>query len=476
VNTNRIVHPGFWFGKTDKQDALKLAALGVGGFCVYGGTKESVAVLTRDLQGAAPHKLIFSADYEDGLGRWLEGTPLLPSNMSIGAAGKEDFAYKKGLLTALQARALGIEWILAPVADLADTPQNPIVNTRAFGADAELTAEMAKAFMRGLHNGACLNSLKHFPGHGSTAVDSHLKLPEVAKTFKQLDEADLVPYKKLLTKADSIMISHLLVKDWDADNPVSFSHKIITGYLKGVLHYKGVVVTDALMMGAVKGLNPVKAFKAGAEILLSPGKPFKVLEDLKAALAEEPALKSRAMDALSAQERMLAKLMSLTPQHYKEDIFGNDSLSRETAPEAVCAVGGEVLLKKGGVAHYLEPDIYPGTEYKANVFLDELKNNGIVVKPYKPGDKPDVLIAATLLSYGASRGYVNFNDVQKKLLNDAIAASNKSVIAGFGSPFVNRELRGLTLFLMAATRSPAFQHTVAQILLGKAKAKGKMPV
>ena len=229
MNTNRIVHPGFWFGKTDREDALKLVASGVGGFCIYGGTLEEVKDLTAALRKAAPHQLIISADYEDGLGRWINGTQTLPSNMSIAAAasGSEDFAYKKGFITACQAKALGVDWVLAPVVDLADTPQNPIVNTRAFGSNPEEVARLAEPFMRGLQDGGCLNSLKHFPGHGATVIDSHLSLPVIERTFKQMDEAELLPYKKLFMKADSIMVSHLLVKNWDADNPASFSHKIM---------------------------------------------------------------------------------------------------------------------------------------------------------------------------------------------------------------------------------------------------------
>ena len=111
----------------------------------------------------------------------------MPSNISLGAAGNPDFAYKKGYITACQARTLGVNWVFAPVVDLADTPQNPIVNTRSFGADPKLVSKLARAFMLGLEDGGCLNSLKHFPGHGSTQSDSHLTLPFINKTLAQLE-------------------------------------------------------------------------------------------------------------------------------------------------------------------------------------------------------------------------------------------------------------------------------------------------
>ena len=473
MNTNRIVHPGFWFGKTDRSDALKLAAAGVGGFCIYGGTLEEVKDLTAALRAAAPHQLIISADYEDGLGRWLACAPVLPSNMSIGASGNGDLAYKKGFTTACQAKALGIDWVLAPVVDLADTPQNPIVNTRAFGSDPAEVTRMAEHFMRGLQDGGCLNSLKHFPGHGATVIDSHLSLPVIERTFKRMDEAELLPYKKLFIKADSIMVSHLLVKNWDADNPASFSSKIMEDYLRGVLRYKGAVVTDALMMGAMKHLNPVDCFKAGADILLSPGDPWQLMKDLKELM---PAYAKRAVDALSKHEKMLLKLNVLIPRCPAEP-FGKETLSQETAQACITAIGREVFLRRNTEVRYLEPEIYPGRDFKAKAFLAVLEEYKVKVKPYAEGDAPDVLVAAGLQSCGAFRGHVNFNAEQKALLNKAIAASKKSVLIAFGSPFINLGLESAPgFFLMAGTKTEVFQQTVAQILLGKAKANGKMPV
>ena len=151
MNINRLVHPGFWFGKTSEEDALKLARLGAGGFCLYGGTRAEVSALTRALRAASPHKkILISADYEDGLGRWLPDAELLPSNLALGAAGDEELAFEKGLLTARQAKSLGVDWVFAPVVDLADHPDNPIVNTRSFGADPALVTRLAGAFMDGL--------------------------------------------------------------------------------------------------------------------------------------------------------------------------------------------------------------------------------------------------------------------------------------------------------------------------------------
>ncbi|MDR1124031.1 MAG: hypothetical protein LBL61_05515, partial [Elusimicrobiota bacterium] len=463
MKINRIIHPGFWFGKSDREQALALAAQGVGGFCIYGGAAGEIKDLTAALRAAAPHQLIISADYEDGLGRWVKEMPLLPSNISIGAAAQAgaDLAYKKGLLTACAALGLGVDWVLAPDVDLADTPQNPIVNTRSFGRDPDAVAELAKHFMMGLQDGGCLNSLKHFPGHGATDTDSHLSLPSVNRSFGQMDGAELVPYKKLLTRADSIMVSHLLVNDWDDKNPASFSAKIMTDYMRGALRYKGAVVTDALMMGAMKGLNAVDCFRAGADILLAPGEPQKLLKDLQAAVDAEPALVKRAADAVSAQEAMITKLNTLVPRACGGAITAH-ALSLETALACVAAVGAPLRLGKTADISYIEPDIYPSQDFKALDFLRELKKNKVKIKPYQEGDRPACLIALTMASCGAFRGHVNFNAEQRTLLNKAVAASEKSALVGLGSPFVNIGIEGLTLFLMAGTKTEAFQQTCAQ--------------
>jgi beta-glucosidase len=475
MNANRIVHPGFWFGKTDREEALELAADGVGGFCIYGGTKESVTELIKDLRKAASHQLIISADYEDGLGLWLEELPLLPSNISIGAANLPELAKRKGFLTACQAKALGIDWVLAPVVDLADTPQNPIVNTRAFGRNAALVISMAKNFMLGLMDGGCLNSLKHFPGHGSTIKDSHLDLPVLSKTFAQLKEQDLLPYKELLTKADSIMVSHLIVKDWDAENPASFSAKIINEYLINTMHYKGLIVTDALMMGASKNMSPVKAFKAGADILLSPENPKRLLKDLKETITGNPALVKKAAEAVSAQEIMSSKLNSLTARHCK-DPFAPETLSADTAAECICAQGDVFTLKPGTEIAYMEIDIYPKTDYRCSVFLDEFKEKKIKIIPYNENRKADILIITTNANYASFSGQINFTRRQKDTINKAVTKAKKTALISFASPFVNIGIEGLTLFLMAGTKTPPFQKLAAQIMLGKAEAKGKMPV
>ena len=465
MKTNRLIFPGFWFGKTSVEDAKKLASLGVGGFCFYGGTPEELKNLIDTLQSLAPHPMLFAADYEAGLGRWHKGLPILPTNYTLGLANREDLALKKGFLTAVQARELGINWVFAPVVDLADTPNNPIVNTRAFSADPKTVARMARAFAIGLSDGGCLNCFKHFPGHGSTVQDSHLTLPEVTKKLLALKEEDLLPYRELITRADSIMVSHLLVKCLDDKMPASFSKKIMTDLLRKTMYYKGLVVTDALTMKATNGLNPVDAFKAGADILLCPEDPFKTIEDLAATVKQNPEFKEKVFYSISTQEMMLALLKTMHPLQCRDIKNSCAQLNREAAYAVLQKLNLQITINKRRNINYLILDENPPAVLPP--FLKTLQENGVKLTPYKENNKKiELLIALNFDDYAAFKGTVNLNEKQKTILQNAIDRAKKTLLISFGSPYINEGLRNLEAFLPLASKGDDFQIAAARNLCG----------
>ena len=464
MKTNRLIFPGFWFGKSSVDDAKKLATLGVGGFCFYGGTPQDLKSLIDILQSLAPHQLLMAADYETGLGRWHEGLPILPTNYTLGLAAREDLALKKGFLTAVQARELGINWVFAPVVDLADTPSNPIVNTRAFSSDPKIVSRMARAFSIGVSDGGCLNCFKHFPGHGSTKKDSHLTLPEVTKNLQQLKEEDLLPYRELITRADSIMISHLLVKCLDSKMPASFSKKIITDLLRKTMYYKGLIVTDALTMKATNGLNPVDAFKAGADVLLCPEDPFKTIKDLADTVKQDNTLKDRVFYSISTQEMMVARLNSTHTLSCRNIETSCKQLNKETAYTVLQKLNSQISLNKRQNITYLILDENAPADLPP--FLAALKENSFKLTPYKENKKSDFLLALNFEDYTAFKGTVNLSEKQKQLLQKAINKSKNSVLISFGSPYINDGLNGLSAFLPLASKGKDFQIAVARNLCG----------
>ena len=176
--------------------------LGVGGFIVFGGTREAVAALTSRLTREAGRPLLISADLERGAGQQVAGLTELPPPAALSALGGLDEVRAAGQLTASEARSVGINWLLGPVADLDCAPENPIVQTRAFGADPDAVAARVAAWIDGAHRGGALTCVKHFPGHGRTTLDSHDRTPTVDSSAEELGRTDLVPFRAAIKNSE----------------------------------------------------------------------------------------------------------------------------------------------------------------------------------------------------------------------------------------------------------------------------------
>jgi len=255
---------------------------GVGGVILLGGSAAELALRTQQLQTLAKIPLLIAADIEEGVGQRFSTATWFPPPMAIGAVAKRNldlalrYAEKMGAVIAREALAIGINWILAPVVDVNNNPDNPVINIRAFGETPEIVSQLASAFIKGAKSYPALTTAKHFPGHGDTAVDSHLELPTIPHTLERLAEVELRPFAAAITAGvDSVMSAHLLIPAIDAKLPATFSEKILTGQLRQKLGFEGLIVTDALVMGAITnqyGANEaaVLAVEAGADILLMP--------------------------------------------------------------------------------------------------------------------------------------------------------------------------------------------------------------
>ena len=262
-----------------------LEKLGVGGVILVGGSAAELAVRSHQLQSWAKFPLLLAADIEEGVGQrfagatWF-GPPMAIAEIARHDAGKADrYAEQMGAVTAIEARAIGLNWILAPVVDVNNNPDNPVINVRAFGETSEIVGKLASAFIRGAGEHPVLTTAKHFPGHGDTAVDSHLELPVLPHSTTRLAEVELPPFVEAIAAGvDAVMSAHLLIPAWDAEFPATLSRKILIGKLREELGFEGLIVTDALVMGAIAskyGANEaaVLAAEAGADVLLMPLDP-----------------------------------------------------------------------------------------------------------------------------------------------------------------------------------------------------------
>jgi beta-N-acetylhexosaminidase len=239
-----------------------------------------VAELLNRLQKESKLPLLFAADFERGVATRLLGTTNFPHAMAFGADGKTEDAETFGRITAQEARAVGVHWNFFPDADVNSNPANPIINTRSFGEDPKQVGDLVAAYIKGAHAAGMLTTVKHFPGHGDTATDSHLGVASVNVDRAHLDSIELPPFRQAIAAGvDSVMVAHVTVPALDSDpnHVATISPAIVSDLLEKQLGFKGLIVTDALDMAGLThlfanniGRAAVEAFKAGNDLLVIP--------------------------------------------------------------------------------------------------------------------------------------------------------------------------------------------------------------
>ncbi len=253
-------------------------SLGIGGLIVSVGSPLDIAAKLNHLQSRSRLPLLIASDLEAGTAIRLVGGVAFPTNMGVAAGGRESDAYAMGRVTAAEARAVGIHLAFAPVADVNNNPGNPIINVRSFGENPDAVARFVGAAVRGMEEHGLVATPKHFPGHGDTEIDSHLALPAVAADWRRLDSLELVPFRAAVgAGASAIMSAHLAFPALanGQSRPGTVMPEVLTGLLRDSLGFEGLVVTDALDMGALvsafgAGEAAVLALIAGADLLLQP--------------------------------------------------------------------------------------------------------------------------------------------------------------------------------------------------------------
>lgn len=314
-----------------RDSALAGLDAGVGGYLVFGGTASRVRDLSGELRERADRPLWLAADLERGPGQQFGDLAVLPPPAGLAAHPEPEAAARRaGRLTARGARRAGVNWVLAPVLDLDVEPANPIVGPRSFGADPDLVSRLGSAWIRGCQEAGVAACAKHFPGHGRTVDDSHVRLPRVTAPADDLGE-DLRPFRRVAGTVASVMTAHVAYPALGADGPATTSPAVVTKLLKGELGFGGVAVTDALIMegfeagtgSAVEGWRAVRAVRAGCDLLLYPRDLAQSARTLRQAAESDPGLGERVRDALARSEAALARFS-------RPDVEGVD---RETAED-----------------------------------------------------------------------------------------------------------------------------------------------
>jgi len=465
------------------------------------------AALINKLQGAARIPLLFSADLERGASMRLNDTTVFPHAMAFAAGGDAGSARAEGVITAREARAIGIQWIFYPVADVNSNPDNPIINIRSFGENAADVSRYVAAFIEGAHSDPryrVLTTAKHFPGHGDAATDTHVNLVTIPATRQHLDEVELPPFRAAIQAGvDAVMSAHVaLPAIEDAATPATLSPAILTGLLRHDLGFRGIIVTDALEMGGIaKGFTvgdaAVRALEAGVDVLLMPSDPLAAIDAVMTAVKSGRLTRQRINESV---HRILLAKARVGMDRGK--LVNQKSISKlVNLPEANAVAQGiadrsiTLVRNDGALVPLRDPaktlfllltENSKGDEGQA--FAQELKkrvpnaNVRILDPALSPADldalvqqsqTAESVVAAAFVSVAAYAGNVALRGAYPELLR---RIGKPIILAALGSPYLLRAFPDVAAYLTAYSTVPPSEIALVRALLGETSISGKLPV
>ena len=511
--------------------------LHVGGFHVFGASQPTPGVLLNPayagvtlgqpleaaslanrLQAVSRLPLLTSADFEAGVGFRIAGATVFPRAMAFGAAGDERLVEEAGRITAIEGRALGIHVNFAPVVDVNDNPRNPVINTRAFGEDPAAVGRLAAAYVRGLQAGGMLATLKHFPGHGDTDIDSHLGLPIVRHPRERLDRVELVPYRAgLAAGAAAVMVGHIEMPALDATpgTPSTLSRPIVTGLLRRELGFDGLVYTDSMGMQAIGAmLSPgdaaVRAIAAGNDIVLHSPDDRAAAAAIKAAV--ENGTIERAQVVASAERVLRAKAglglhrtraVNLDAVATVVGGRGHRAVAEEVARRAITLVKDErgqvpLRLSSGARVLYLSLLDYSsgwGIGAPSRTFAPALRERWPNVTAVELSDRStrneielvaasasnyDAIVAGVFVRTASASGRMDLSPPLVRLLRDLSAATAASevpyVVVFFGNPYAATFVPELPAMLLTYDFYDLAELAALRAIAGEAPIGGRLPV
>lgn len=450
---------GFGHEAARIADALDL---GAGGFIVFGGTVESVRRLTADLLRRAGRPMLIASDLERGAGQQIAGLTQFPPPLALASLGDAAVVRWAGAVTAQEARAVGINWVFAPVSDLDVLPENPIVQTRAFGDDPNRVASLVRTWIEGCQDAGALACAKHFPGHGRTTVDSHIALPVVTDGAGTLRETDLLPFAIAVESGvASVMTAHVAYPALDPTGvPATLSPRIMDE-LRGRLGFDGLVVSDALIMdGALSGRREsdaaVEAVRAGVDLLLYPNDARRVRDALVQALASGALDPARLEQALGRYERALALATAPTPPVTRGPYDSADALADELVEQGM--LRGSAPRLHGPVDLVVVDDDLGGPYPPGPTAWAEKVLGPERVGRYAGGSR----VVLAFAEPRAWKGRSGFGSASRDLLASAVAEADLIVL--FGHPRLLPELPSDGPVLLAWHRQRLMQEAVGRWL------------
>jgi len=473
------------------------------------GKPYATAAITNTLQRASRIPLLFAADFERGTAMRLDGGTSFPHAMAVAATGRPEDAYTVGRITAEEARAVGVHWIFAPVADVNSNPENPIINVRSFGEDPKRVTAFVEAYVRGVEENGALATAKHFPGHGDTQIDSHLDLPTVTGDRAHLDAIELAPFRAAIAAgASTVMMGHLAVPALEPDRskPATLSHHIISGVLRDELGFDGLVVTDAMDMGGVArrfspGDAAVQAILAGADVILLPPVPDAAFAALRDA-AQSGRLPQQRIDAAVTHVLRAKARLGL----HRKRLVELDSLPAAIARTEFASAADEIasrgvtLLRDKNRALPLDstrpmklllvsiagdPDPYPGRvlENELQQHIDGFESMRFDTRFSLIGgfdaatlNSSDMVVIALFVRVADRKGSVALPEEQAAAVHHALVSHKSVIVVCFGSPYVIRHFPEAKTWVGVFSNAEIAQRATARAIFGQVSISGRIPV
>ena len=508
----------------------------VGGIILFRSPVYESVVLMNRMQQLSRYPLLISADLEAGAGMRFDDTVNFPWSMATGATGNADYARRQGEITAREARALGIQQIFAPVADVNNNAANPVINVRSYGEDPSEVARFVAAFIEGAQSNGVIATAKHFPGHGDTATDSHRGLPIINVPLSRLNTIELVPFRAAVKAGvGGVMTGHIslpqleptsvtplpreqVVRPGYADTEVVVENATLPGTLSPVigqllrrdLGFDGIIVTDALDMSGLtlyfkQDEAAVRAVLAGADMLLKPSDPDACVRGLREAVRSgrltEARIEESARRILAAKYDLGLVRQRITPIEQIDTIVSSREaieLSREIAERAITLVRNDAKLLP---LDSLKPDarifnlvITNGDDrlFIANPFvsalgragrrvetltLDERSSEAEVRQALDKAQGADIVFATL---YGRVRSgqarSVGLPEPGARALSELINRKAPVIGISFGNPYLLQNFPDLQTYIVAYGDMPSLQQAAARAILGAADITGRLPI
>ncbi len=493
-----------------QQIGRQLEKTRVGGFILFEGDIYASAVLIDRLQSQAKVPLLIGSDFERGAAFRIRHTVPLPWNMAVGATQSEEWAYRHGQITAREALALGVNWIFAPVVDVNNNPDNPVINIRSYGEDPQMVGRLGAAFVRGAQEAGVLATAKHFPGHGDTNVDSHLSLPVIRVDRPRLDRTELVPFREVIRGGVmSVMTAHVAVPALEKDpgRPASLSAAVLEGTLRKELGFRGLIVSDSMKMkgltqGYWSGEAAVQAMQAGVDVLLDPPDPEVIFGALleavrKGRLSEarvdrsvERILGAKAWLGLSRKKRInfrhLAQRINSPAVRDQAQHLADASVTlvRDHLSQLPLDVRGIRSAHLMVISDLPSPKSATELERQLLARLDFLEVDRLspetapsqLTRARARARKADLIMVVLFAPLVTGTGRVGLPTWLWDWLKRLIRAKPSSLLISLGNPYLIQRLPSMATYLCAYSHVAASQTAAVKALFGEIPLVGKLPV